>query len=175
MTANDNGIPERVSRLEASVAGIVEDVREVRDGQTAIGRQIDELAKTLTSTDGKVAERAAAVKHELREEAERKARERSDLLKNGAGLVTVMALIVAAFCGPYLNKLNATADGQATDMKGISELRELVAADHAQVQRNSDALEIARDKNRWQDDHLFELVRAQAFDEGAAGRTRQNP
>ena len=154
------------------MAAMQTDMAEVRHGQETLGGKIDQVVQALSGTDGRVAERAAAVKEELRQEAERKTRERSDMFKNGAALVGLTVTVVAAFCGPYLNKVNATADGIAAATAQLAGVSERVASDHAEIVRNRDSLDIAREKNRWQDDQILGLTRAQAYADGAARRPR---
>lgn len=143
-----------VGKLSANMTGLVGDVGEVKSGMGSMATKVDQLVTALSSTDGKAAERAQAVKHEMREETDRKARDRSTLLKDGIAVAGFVALLVGAFCGPYLNKINATSDGQADNTRAIAAVRELLAQESAETARNHDAIDIARDKNRRQDDQL---------------------
>jgi hypothetical protein len=153
MTATAD-LAERVTRLETSVTSIGADLQEVREGQTALGDKIDRLATSLTSTDGRAAERAQAVKAEIREESERKARDRSELFKSGLSLIGAIAIVVTALGGPYVAKIDQTSGATVEATRAIGELRAIDAQQSAEIARNRDSAEIGRERNRIQDEKL---------------------
>lgn len=165
---SDN-IPDRVARLETSVASIGDDMKDLRGEIGGMGGKLDRLVDGLTQTDGRVAERAQAVKLEIREEGDRKARDRSELFKNGLALLGGIGLVVGFLCGPYLAKLDATSTGQQADTRAVSAVREVLAQQGAEIGRNRDSLDTSRDRNRKQDDQLIDLNTRVARIEGARG------
>ncbi|KQS50975.1 MULTISPECIES: hypothetical protein [unclassified Sphingomonas] len=154
MTAN---IPDRVARLETSVEAIGEDVKGLNGAMGAFGGKLDKLVDGLTQTDGRVAERAQAVKAEIRDEGDRKARDRSELFKNGLALFGGISLVVGCLCGPYLAKLDATSIGQREDTQAVSAVREVLAQHGSEIGRNRDSIETSRERSRRQDDQLLDL------------------
>jgi hypothetical protein len=164
-----DNIPDRVSRLEVSVATIGADVKDLNGAMGAFGGKLDKLVDGLTQTDGRVAERAQAVKLEIREEGDRKARDRSELFKSGLALFGAISVVVGCLCGPYLAKLDATATGQQADTRAVSAVREVIAQQGAEIGRNRDSLETSRDRNRKQDEQLIDLNTRMSRIEGARG------
>lgn len=170
MSGAAEDIPARVAKLEGAVSSIDDGLKEVRGELSGIGGKIDDLVRGLTSTDGRAAERAQAVKAEIRDETDRKAKDRSELFKNGLALIGSVVLIVGAICGPYLTKLDQTAHGAEAATAAIAGVREVLAQQGAEIGRNRDASENARDKNRLQDERLLDLTQRIARAEGAAAR-----
>lgn len=166
-SANDNSLPDRVLRLEASVQSIGDDLADVRRGQDVLGAKIDRLVDGLTSTDGRAAERAQAVKTEIRDETARKAGERSDLFKTGLAMVGAIAVIVAALGGPYVAKLDGLSATLRENSQALGQVRELLAADRAEISRNRDSIEIARDRGGRHAEQLLDLSQRLARIEGA--------
>ena len=160
-------IPGRVLALENSVTSIGEDVKDLRGEIGGMGGKLDKLVDGLTQTDGRVAERAQAVKAEIRDEGDRKARDRSELFKNGLALFGGISLVVGCLCGPYLAKLDATSTGQREDTQAVSAVREVLAQQGAEIGRNRDGLETTRDRNRRQDEQLWDIVSRVSRIEGA--------
>ncbi len=169
MTAN---IPDRVLRLETSVTAIGEDVKGLNGAMGAFGSKLDKLVDGLTQTDGRVAERAQAVKAEIRDEGDRKARDRSEMFKNGLALFGGISLVVGCLCGPYLAKLDATSAGQREDTQAVSAVREVLAQHGSEIGRNRDSIETSRDRSRRQDDQLLDLNTRVARIEGARTASR---
>jgi hypothetical protein len=143
----NGGTRERVSRLEDGMVELRSDVSKM-DGK------LDKLVDALSSTDGRAAERAQSVKTEMREESERKSKERTAFAMFAFGLLSAIALIVVALTGPYIQKLETTATGQSVDMAAISAVREVLAQQGAAIGRNGDSIDLAREKNRLQDAEL---------------------
>ncbi len=164
MTAD---IPGRVLALETSVTAIGEDVKTLAGNMGAFGSKLDKLVDGLTQTDGRVAERAQAVKAEIRDEGDRKARDRSELFKNGLALFGGISLVVGCLCGPYLAKLDATSAGQREDTQAVSAVREVLAQQGAEIGRNRDSIETSRDRMRRHDDQILDLNTRVARIEGA--------
>ncbi|WP_010186027.1 hypothetical protein [Sphingomonas sp. PAMC 26605] len=160
-------IPSRVRALESSVTSIGNDLKDVRADVSSVAGKIDKLVDGLTQTDGRVAERAQAVKLEIREEGDRKARDRSELFKSGAVLLGAIGLVVGAFGGPYLAKLDATSTGQRETTTAVSAVREVLAQQGAEIARNRDSLDTSRDRNRRQDEQLIDINTRVARIEGA--------
>lgn len=160
-------IPGRVRELETSVTAIGADVKDLRGEIGGMGGKLDKLVDSLTQTDGRVAERARAVKLEIREEGDRKARDRSELFKSALALFGAIALVVGAFGGPYLAKLDAASSGQRDTAAAVAGVREILAQHGADIGRNHDALELSRERNRRQDDQLYDLNTRVAHIEGA--------
>lgn len=144
---NGGGTKERVSRLENGMV-------ELRSDVGAISGKIDKLVEGLSSTDGRAAERAQSVKVEMREETERKSKERNSAIQVGVGILGAICLIVAALTGPWKEKLETTSTGQSADTAAISAVREVLAQQGAAIGRNGDSIDLARDKNRLQDTEL---------------------
>lgn len=166
-------IPRRVLALESSVTAIGNDLKDVRADVSSVAGKIDKLVDGLTQTDGRVAERAQAVKAEIRDEGDRKARDRSELFKSGLALFGAIGLVVGAFGGPYLAKLDATSTGQRETTTAVSAVREVLAQQGAEIARNRDSLDTSRDRNRRQDEQLTDLNTRVARIEGArAGNGR---
>ena len=65
------GLHGRVTKLETDVAAIGTDVKDVQTVVGGLGGKIDKLVDGLSSTDGRAAERAQAVKVEMRDEHDR--------------------------------------------------------------------------------------------------------
>lgn len=164
-----DNIPDRVARLETSVASIGDDVKDLRGEIGGMGGKLDKLVDGLTQTDGRVAERAQAVKAEIRDEGDRKARDRSELFKNGLALFGAIALVVGAFGGPYLAKLDATSTGQREATAAVSAVREVLAQQGAEIGRNRDSIDTSRERNRRQDDQLTDINTRVARMEGVRG------
>lgn len=162
-------IPGRVARLEATVTSIGRDLSAMGVDMRDMGGKIDRLVDGLSNTDGRAAERAHAVKTEIRDEGDRKAKDRSELFKSGLALIGAVAMVVGALCGPYLAKLDATSTGQQADTKAIGAVREVIAQQGADIGRNRDQAEVGRDKNRWQDEQLLDLNSRVSRIEGRAG------
>lgn len=162
------GLHGRVTKLETDVAAIGTDVKDVQAGQFALGGKIDKLVEGLTSTDGRAAERAHAVKSELREEAEKKGRERSELFKNGLALIGGVTVIVGALVGPYIGQLNTTTSGQRADTVAVAAVREVLAQQGAGIGRDQAAIDIIRENNRIRDAELREHDQDIAFAKGVA-------
>lgn len=160
-------IPGRVLALETSVTAIGEDVKDLAGNMGAFGSKLDKLVDGLTQTDGRVAERAQAVKAEIRDEGERKARDRSELFKNGLALCGMISLVVGCLCGPYLSKLDATSAGQREDTQAVSAVREVLAQHGSEIARNRDSLETTKDRDRRRDDQLWDIVSRVSRIEGA--------
>lgn len=159
----------RVDALERGQAAMGEAVEQVRAEVSAIGGKVDRLVDALSSTDERTAARAQAVKVEIRDESDRKARDRSDLFKNGLALLGGIAIVVSAIGGPYLGQLHATSVGQAEDSKAIAGVRELVATARADIDRQHDSGEIQRERNRTQDAELLDYGQRLARLEARAG------
>lgn len=166
MTANDNALPERVQRLEGVVAAMADDLADVRTGQGKVETKVDQIFELLSSTDNRAAERAQTVKIEMREETQRKQAERSDLIKNCCIVLGAIVAVVAGLGRPYATQLEATSSALGETTRAVAQVRELIAADHAEITRNHDSIEIAREKNRVQDDRLFDLSQRLARAEG---------
>jgi hypothetical protein len=162
----DRGHDVRITKLEDRFTAMDERLEGVESAVGGLGGKIDKLVGELTNTDGRAAERAQAVKGEIRDENDRKAKERFSLLSAGGGLITVVVLIVAAFCGPYLSRLDATSKGQADDTFRIGQVRETLSMQGADIARDHDALEIVRDRNHIQDAELREHDRDIAHMQG---------
>lgn len=156
-------IPARVAALETSVQAIGTDVK-------GMSGQLDKVVAALTQTDGRVAERAQAVKSEIRDEGDRKAKDRSELFKSGLALIGGVAMIVTALCGPYLAKLDATSGQASAATQGVAAVREVLAQQGAGIGRNRDSLDIIRERNRRQDEQLNDLNTRVAHIEGARAR-----
>lgn len=146
-----------VGKLTTGMAGLVDDVGEVKNGMGSMAGKVDQLVAALSSTDGRAAERTEAMKGEIRQENERKARDRKDMFQQGLALIGTVVLVVGAIGGPYLNKINATSDGQADDTRAIGSVREVLAQVSAETTRNHDSLDIQRENNRIRDDRLWDL------------------
>jgi len=128
-------IEDRQTSLETSV-------NELRGDVGAIGGKIDKLVEGMSSTDGRAAERAQAVKVEMRDETERKSKERTSLLMAAFGMLSAISIVVAAFCGPYVSQINSTAHGQQDDTFRIGQVRETIAglgANQGQMQNDDKA------------------------------------
>lgn len=164
-----DNIPDRVARLETSVTSIGDDVKDLRGEIGGMGSKLDKLVDGLTKTNGSVAERAQAVKVEIRDEGERKARDRSELFKNGLALLGGIALVVGFLCGPYLAKLDATSSAQRDATAAIAAVREVLAQQGAEIGRNRSSEENARERNRRQDEQLWDINTRVARAEGARG------
>lgn len=150
----DGRLGSRVSKLETNLSALTKDLGEVRDVVGGLGGKIDKLVDGLSSTDDKAAGRAQAVKGEMREETDRKSKERSSMVQIGIGILGAIGLIVTALTGPWKEKLETTATGQIADTASISAVREVLAQQGAAIGRNQDTLEINREKNRLQDQQL---------------------
>lgn len=77
----------RVGALETDLATMNEGTDQVRADVSAIGGKVDKLVDALSSTDARTAERASAVKNEIRDESDRKAKNRDGLFKNSIALL----------------------------------------------------------------------------------------
>lgn len=148
------GLHGRVTKLENDVAMIGTDVKDVQTVVGGLGGKIDKLVDGLSNTDGRAAERAHAVKIEMREEGDRKSKERTSAAMIAFGLLSAIALIVAALTGPWKEKLESTSNGQNADSARISEVREVLAQQGAAIGRAQAGLDIARDKGAQRDDEL---------------------
>lgn len=161
-------IEDRQTSLETSV-------NELRSDVGQIGSKIDTLVSGLSDTGERAAQRAHAVKTELRDEAERKARERGDLLKNGLALMGGVALLVSALVGPYRGQLETTTVGQRADTVAIAAVREVLAQQGAGIGRNQAAIDIQRENGKTRDAELRAHDQDLAFIKGvmaARGETR---
>ncbi len=163
------GLHGRVSKLENDVAAIGTDVKDVQTVVGGLGGKIDKLVDGLSSTDGRAAERAQAVKTEMRDEHDRKSKERGGYLTSGVALLGAMSIVVAAFCGPYVSKINATAQGQADDTFKIGQVRETLAEQGADVSKQQTMLDLSRERNRIQDAELREHDQDIAWMKGRLG------
>ncbi len=150
------GLHGRVTKLETDVAAIGTDVKDVQTVVGGLGGKIDKLVDGLSSTDGRAAERAQAVKVEMRDEHDRKAKERSGYLTSGLALLGAMSIVIAAFCGPYVSEIRSTSQGQADNTFKIGQVRETLAEQGADLSKHQFELDVARDRNHIQDAELRE-------------------
>lgn len=153
----------RVDRLEAQVGGLVVDVGDVKSA-------VNKIADALGTSSERAAESAIKVKTEIREDTERKSRDFGELIKRACALVGVIALVAGALFGPYKGILEATASGREDDARAIAAVREIIAAQGADLGRLKDMQDITRDRNRRQDDQLTDHERRIAHVEGAIDR-----
>lgn len=126
-------IEERQTRLEGTVNEIRGVVGSLGSDVSALGGKIDRLADGLTDTAETSATRATAVKTELRDETDRKAKERNGMAMVGIGMIGAIGLIVAALTGPWKERLETTAQGQQTDTASIAAVREVLAQQGAGI------------------------------------------
>ncbi|WP_281045890.1 hypothetical protein [Sphingomonas oryzagri] len=152
-------IEERQDRIESSVNQLTSVVGD-------IGGKIDKLSEGMTDTGERAAQRAQAVKAEMRDETDRKSKERNGMAMIGFGLLSAIALIVAALTGPWKEKLETTSTGQAADTAAIAAVREVLAQQGAGIGRNYDSNEIAREKNKAQDEQLRQVQHDEAYMQG---------
>lgn len=152
-------IEDRQTSLEASV-------NDLRGDVGAIGSKIDKLVSGLSDTGERAAQRAHAVKTELRDEGQRKAQERGDLLKNGLALMGGVALLVSALVGPYKGQLETTTIGQRADTVAVAAVREVLAQQGAGIGRNQAAIDIQRENAKIRDAELREHDQDIAFLKG---------
>jgi hypothetical protein len=96
----NRGLAPRVDKLEERFTTLGASVDELRADVGGLGGKIDRLADGLSNTGERAAQRAHAVKVEMRDETDRKAKERGEWLKGGLGLLGGVALVVAALTGP---------------------------------------------------------------------------
>lgn len=154
-----SGIEQRQERLETTVDGLRADVGGLVSAIGDQGDKVDQLVRGLSTE-------TTTVKNEIREENDRKSRDRSSLLRDGLALVGTVIVIVGAFCGPYLAKINATSDSASDLVVKVGAIREVLAQQGADVGRNHDAIDIAREKNRLQDEQLRQNAQDIAFMQG---------
>lgn len=159
-------IEERQDRIESSVNQLTSVVGD-------IGGKIDKLTEGMTDTGERAAQRAQAVKSELREETDRKSKERNGMLQVGIGVLGAIGLIVTALTGPWKEKLETTSTGQASDTAAIAAVREVLAQQGAGIGRNQASIDIMREANHLRDAELREHDQDIAFARGVAAARAQ--
>ena len=146
---------QRVSRLEDGMAELKSDVSQ-------IGGDVKTLVQALSNTSEKASEQAISVKAEIRDETDRKAKDRSSYLTGGLSLVGAVSIIVAAIGGPYVSQITSTAHEAADATFKIGQVRETLAEQGADVSRQQASLDLTRERNRIQDSELREHDQAVA-------------
>lgn len=156
--------------VEGAVEGLRGDFNRLDTSVSSFSGKLDQLVDAMQKGDSRTAERAQAVKFEIREEAQRKGQERSALFRDGLALVGAVAVIVTALGGPYVAKINATADGRGQDAAAISAVREVLAAQGAEIGRNTDQGTAMRDRVRHDEDAQADISTRLAHLEGSLSR-----
>jgi hypothetical protein len=169
-TIRSSDIETRVVRLEGAVDQIGTEVAEVRSMVGGIGTKIDSLFGQMQTGDQRTAERAQAVKVEIRDEADRKSRERNELFKGALAAIGGIAIVVAAVAGPYASKINSTTDAREQDGKDIGDVRQILAQQGADITRNRDSQDIGREARRRDEDQLVDVQTRLAHLEGRFAR-----
>ena len=156
----------RIQKLEDRFTAMDERVEGVVQQLGGIDSKIDQLIGDMSSSGDRAAQRAQAVKIEIGEESQRKAREKSELFKNGLALMGGIALIVTALVGPYRERLDTTAQGQQADTAAIAAVREVLAQQGAEEGRLQASQEIQRDTGVRRDTQLREHGEDLAYTKG---------
>jgi len=162
----ENRLAPRVSKLEDRFTAIDGRLDSVETAVGGLGGKIDKLVGELTNTDGRAAQRAQAAKTEMREETDRKAKERSSMMRDGLALLGGVGLIVTALVGPYRERLSSTAQGQQADTVAISAVREVLAQQGAAIGHNDAELDAQRDTDKRHEAELREHDRDLAYERG---------
>jgi len=130
----------RVVHLEEGQQRLFTEVGSLRSELAGIGGKIDKIADSLATVAPAAEATADRVRLEIREEQDRKARDRSDLFKNALAGLGGVALIVTAIGGPWVARVGALEQGQSRVYDSMSTLRQDVTRLTVDAERNRDAI-----------------------------------